>query len=153
MPDLRMPDLNKCEFAGNLTRDPELKYLPSGRPLCEFSVAVSERFKGKDGQAKEHTTFINCTAWDQRAEWIGQKLKKGAPVLVDGKLRMESWDDKQTGQKRTILKVMAFRVQSMAWDDAAGGNRSGGINRQEGYQNRPAPRPIEEPIPEDDIPF
>ena len=142
MSDLKMPDLNKVLLAGRLTRDPELTYIASGTALCKMGLAVSRRYKTRDGEQKEETLFINVTAWDKQAEYLGENLKKGRPVLVEGSLKMDQWEDKTTGQKRTSIEVRAQRVHILDWDDR-GGSRPAA----------PAPRPIEEPVPEDDIPF
>lgn len=141
MADLRMPDLNKVFLAGNLTRDPELKYIPSGTAVCKLGIAVSRKYRTKDGELREETSFINVEAWAKTAEYCGENLKKGAPIVVEGRLKMDSWEDKTSGQKRTAIKVSADRIQQLSWEDRGG--RSGA----------PAPRPIEEPVPEDDIPF
>ena len=141
MSDLRMPDLNKVFLAGRLTRDPELSYIASGTALCKIGLAVSRRYKTRDGEQKEETLFIYVTAWDKQAEYLGENLKKGRAVLVEGSLKMDQWEDKTTGQKRTSIEVRAFRVHHLDWDDRGGKPAA------------PAPRPIEEPVPEDDIPF
>lgn len=153
MADLRMPDINKVQLAGRLTRDPELKYIASGTALCKLGMAVSKKYKTKSGEMKEDTLFINVTVWDKAAEWIAQDCKKGTAVLVDGELKMDSWEDKTTGQKRTTLEVRAFRVQQLAWADRGDQGNQGGQGGGGGYQEAPKPRVIEEPIPEDDIPF
>ena len=142
MSDLRMPDLNKVFLAGRLTRDPELRYLPSGTPLCKMGMAVSRRYRTKEGEQREDTLFINVTAWSKMAEYCGEKLRKGRPLLVEGELRGDEWEDKNTGQKRRSIEVNATRIQLLDWEDRGGapGQRS-------------EPRPIEEPLPEDDIPF
>lgn len=146
MSDLRMPDLNSVMLAGNLTRDPELRYLPSGSAVCKMGLAVSRRYRTKDGEQREDTLFINVDTWNRSAEWCGENLKKGRAVLVEGRLKSDEWEDKNTGQKRTSISVFATRVQSLSWDDRGGGSGGGG-------GGRPQPRAIEEPVPEDDIPF
>lgn len=144
MSDLRMPDLNKIVLAGRLTRDPELKYLPSGTPLCKLGIAASRKYKTKDGESREETLFINATCWRGTAEFVGENFKKGRPIVVEGSLKSDEWEDKNTGQKRTKIEIHADRVQSLDWED-----RGGGPPRSA----RPAARAIEEPVPEDDIPF
>jgi single-strand DNA-binding protein len=154
---LKMPSINKVEFSGNMTRDGELKYLPSGMAVFEFSVAVTERRKNKKtGEMIEETSFIDCAAWDKAAEWLAKDTKKGSPVIVDGKFKTDTWEDKSTGQKRSKLKVTAFRVQTLAWEDDGGrpgAHSSGGGQQGGGYSEAPKPRVIEEPITFDDIPF
>ena len=158
MADLRVPDLNKVIIAGRLTRDPELKYVSSGRAVCHVSIANSQHFKGKDGERRESTTFVDVTLWDKQAEWVGERLKKGRPVLVEGRLKSDSWDDKTTGQKRSKLEISGQRLTPLDWDDdgrggGGGGGGYGGDRPAQAQQAPPAPRHIEEPIPEDDIPF
>lgn len=150
MSDLRLPDLNKVTLAGRLTRDPELKYTGAGVAYCKLGLAVSRFYKTRDGERKEETLFVTVTAWDKAAEFIGERLKKGRPVLVEGRLTSNEWEDKQTGQKRTSIEVRAERIQQLDWDE----NRSGGAGATASAgAGRPQPRVIEEPIPEDDVPF
>lgn len=151
MSNVRVPDLNHVIIAGRLTRDPELKYLTSGRAVCEFSVANTQYFKGKDGERRESTSFVNVTCWDKYAEYVGEKIKKGRPVIVEGRLKSDTWEDKSTGQKRSRLFITASRVTALDWDDDQGGDSSGGYRKER--DDRPKPREIEEPIADDDIPF
>jgi single-strand DNA-binding protein len=143
MSDLRMPDVNRVILCGRLTRDPELRYLTSGTAVCKMGLAVSRFTKSRDGERREETMFINVEAWEKLAEYCGQYLKKGRPVWVEGRLRSNDWEDKNTGQKRTSIEVRAERMQALDWDESSGG----------AAPSRPAPREIEEPVPEDDIPF
>jgi len=143
MSDLRVPDLNQVFLAGRLTRDPELRYTQSNRAVCKMGLAVSRFYRTKDGERKEETLFINVTAWDRQAEFCNERLAKGRPVLVEGNLRSNEWEDRNTGQKRTSIEVNARRIQQLDWDER-------GAPRGE---PKPEPRPIEEPIPEDDVPF
>ena len=146
MSDLRMPDLNKVFLAGRLTRDPELKYLPQGTAVCKLGLAVSRFYKGKDGEKKEDTLFIDVTVWEKTAEYCGERLRKGRPVLVDGRLKSNDWEDKTTGQKRTKIEVQGLSIRELDWEDRSGGGGAASAAK-------PAPREIEEPIPEDDVPF
>ena len=143
MSDLRMPDLNKVFLAGRLTRDPELRYTSSNVALCKLGLAVSRHYRSRDGEKREDTVFLNVTVWDKSAEFCGENLRKGRPVLVEGRLNMNEWEDRDTGQKRRVIEVTALRVQQLDWADRPGGAPA----------PAPEPRPIEEPIPEDDIPF
>ena len=149
MSDFRMPDVNKVILAGRLTRDPELRYLPSGMAVCKLGLAVSRFYKSKDGEKREETMFINVTTWGKTAEYTNEYLRKGRPVLVEGQLRSNDFEDK-SGQKRSVIEVNAERVQQLDWGDKAGGSPSGG-----GGGGKPQPRTIEEPMPpaDDDIPF
>lgn len=108
-----MASVNKVILIGNLTRDPEIKYIPSGTAVCEFSIAINETWKDKSGVKKESVTFVNVKAWGKPAEFVGEYLRKGASVFIDGKLTVESWDDKATGQKRQKMLVTAERVQGL----------------------------------------
>lgn len=150
MSDLRLPDLNKVIIAGRLTRDPELRYTANNQAICRFGLANSRYFKKKDGSRGEDTVFVDVSVWDKQAEYVGERLKKGRPVLVEGRLRSDQWDDKSTGQKRTKIEVVAIRVVPLDWED---GGAPSGPGSGSGYGNAPSPRVIEEPIPEDDIPF
>ncbi len=152
MSDLRMPDINKVMLAGRLTRDPELRYTPAGLALCKLGIASTRYFKGRDGERKEDTLFVDVTVWDKMAEYCGQNLRKGRAVLVEGRLKMDSWEDKASGQKRTKLDIQAMRVQELDWADRGGAPQGGGSSGPR--SSGPEPRVIEEPIPaEDDIPF
>lgn len=141
MSDLRMPDLNRVFLAGRLTRDPELRYLPSGTAVCKMGLAVSRQFKTKEGERREETLFINVTTWGPSAEFCGERLRKGRPIVVEGRLKSDEWEDKNTGQKRSTIEVTAERVQQLDWSE----------DRESAP--KPQPRAIEEPVPEDDIPF
>ena len=101
-----MASVNKVFIMGNLTRDVELKSLDSGSPLAEFGVAMNEKYKDK-----ESVTFVDITVWGSLAENCSKYLSKGSPVFVEGKLNMDSWEDKTSGQKRTKLKVTGLNVQ------------------------------------------
>jgi single-strand DNA-binding protein len=144
MSDFRMPDLNKVFLAGRLTRDPELRYTPSNMAVCKMGLAVSRFYKTKDGEKKEDTLFINVTAWGKTAEYCNEYLRKGRPLLVEGQLRSNEYEDK-SGQKRTGFEIFAERVQQLDWGDRPGGAQG----------SKPEPRVIEEPMPaaEEDIPF
>lgn len=154
MSDLRVPDLNRVFIAGRLTRDPELKYVGgSNTAICRLGIANTRFYKDKNsGERREDTTFVDVTVWGPQAEFVGERLRKGRPVLVEGSLRTNEWEDQATGQKRSKMIVNAQRVTPLDWDDSGG-------PRPQARQDVPAgesthgPREIEEPIPEDDIPF
>ncbi len=153
MPDLRMPEINRVYLAGRLTRDPELRYTPQGSAVCRMSLAVSRYFKGRDGERKEDTLFIDVTVWEKTAEYCGQRLRQGNPILVEGRLKSDSWEDKSTGQKRTKIEVQALRVQELAWSTE---RPAQGAAAAEARAAQPAGQPPveEEPVAsEDDIPF
>ena len=96
---------NKVTLMGNLTRDVEMRTTPSGQSVANFSLAVSRSWKGQDGQTQEQTSFINCIAWGKAGEIIAQYVKKGDALLVSGRLDQRSWDDKESGQKRSTIEV------------------------------------------------
>lgn len=103
--------LNKAIIIGNLTRDPEMRALPSGIQVCSFSVATNSVWKDKEGNKKEAVEFHNVVVFGRQAETAGQYLKKGQSVLVEGRMQTRSWDDKTTGQKKYRTEIVADRVQ------------------------------------------
>lgn len=138
-----MPNFNKVIIAGHLTRDPEVKYLNSGSAICNFSVAVSEKWKDKtSGEMKESVAFIDCDAWGKTAEIIGQHFQKGKAILVEGRLKQENWDDKETGKKRSKLKVTVDSFQFLG-----GGKGEGGGQSQGDYQKADADVPAGDEVP------
>ncbi len=106
-----MANANKVILIGNITRDLELRYIPGGQAVVEFSIAVNQRFKDKAGQSQEKTDFIPIVAWGKQAELIKQYLGKGSSVYVEGRLQQDSWEDKNDGTKKSKLKVVAQHVQ------------------------------------------
>ena len=118
---------------GNLTRDPEVRYLPSGQAVCDLGVAINERVK-KGTEWVEEPTFLDVTLWEKTAETAGQYLRKGSQVLIEGRLRQETWNDKNTGDKRSKLKIIGDRMVMLGSrpDGAGGAPRSPG-----GYEGAP----------------
>lgn len=107
-----MASFNRVILMGNLTRDPEVKYIPSGSAVAEIGLAVNRSwFDKQSNQRKEEVTFVDVTLWGRDAEVAGEYLAKGRPVLIEGRLALDQWDDKATGQKRSKLKVVAERMQ------------------------------------------
>ena len=104
-------NLNKVQLAGRLTRDPEIRYTHSGVAVADIGIAVSRFFKNDQGETKEETDFIEATAFGRTAETIQKHLRKGGSIYVEGRLKLEQWDDKQTGAKRSKLKVVAESMQ------------------------------------------
>jgi single-strand DNA-binding protein len=100
-----MASFNTVIIAGNITRAPELRYTPTGAAVCEIGIAVNRQWKNAAGEKMEKVTFVDCTAWAGTAETIHKHLGKGDPILIDGRLDMETWDDKKTGEKRQKLCV------------------------------------------------
>jgi single-strand DNA-binding protein len=103
-------NLNTVMLAGHLTRDPQLRSLPQDKTVVSFSLAINRRFKGADGEIKEDSTFVDCEAWGRTAELVGQYLQKGSGCYVEGRLKLDAWEDKE-GAKRSRLKVVADSVQ------------------------------------------
>lgn len=141
-----MADLNKVFLIGRLTHDPELRYTPSGAAVSDLRLATSRVYNTKDGERREDTLFIDVTVWNRQAENCCQYLRKGRPVHIEGFLKMDSWDDKATGEKRTKLKVEADRVQFLdsRRDDAGGG---GAPAHDDGYAPPAAREPRRGPAP------
>lgn len=119
-----MADLNKVFLMGRLTFDPELRYTPSGAAVTDLRMATSRTWTGKDGDRKEETLFIDVTVWDRQAENCCQYLRKGSGVHIEGALKMDTWDDKTTGEKRSKIRVSADRVQFL--DRRSDGGGGGG---------------------------
>ena len=105
-----MPSLNKVILVGNLTKDPELRFIPSGQAVANLRLATNRRWKASNGDWKEETCFVGIVVWGKSAEACGEYLKKGSPVLVEGRLQNRSWDG-EDGQKRSLIEVVAERIQ------------------------------------------
>ena len=156
-----MASFNKVILAGNLTRDPELRYTPKGTAIAKFGLAVSRKWTGEDGQKREDVVFVDVDAFDKKAELIGQYFRKGSPILIEGRLKLDQWDDKQTGQKRSRLGVI---LESLSFLDS--GNRDAAAGDGAPAPSAPAARParpaatapaaepgMDEPPQGDDVPF
>jgi len=128
--------INRVILAGNLTRDPELRNLPSGMAVCELGLAINDRIK-RNGEWVEQTTFVDVTLWGKTAETANQYLRKGRPVMIEGGLRLDTWETKE-GEKRSKLKVVADRMHFLdaRRDDAAG---TGEPRQPASSYSRPAP--------------
>ncbi|OGX16314.1 MAG: single-stranded DNA-binding protein [Omnitrophica WOR_2 bacterium RBG_13_41_10] len=105
-----MANFNKVLLMGNLTKDPELRYTPSGTAVVNLRLAVNSKFRDRNQEMKEETCFVTVVVWDKQAESCNQYLHKGSPVFIEGKLQSRSWED-NTGQKRNVIEVRADRVQ------------------------------------------
>jgi single-strand DNA-binding protein len=152
-----MASFNKVILVGNLTRDPELRYTPKGMAIAKLGLAVNRVWRTETGENKEEVTFIDIDAFGKQAETIGQYLKKGRPLLVEGRLRLDQWDDKQTGQKRSRLGVV---LESFQFLDSGNRGESGGEAPRRAVPAAAAPvAPAAAPEPEspepeqDDVPF
>ena len=148
--------LNKVLLMGNLTRDPEVKYLPSGTSVCDLGLAVNERYKdSQSGEWKEKATFIDVTVWGRSAENAGKYLSKGRPVLIEGRLQLDQWDGPQ-GEKRSKLKVVAESVQFLSGGRSEGGSYDSSAEAPERPSSSAAPSAPAQAAPmddEEDLPF
>ena len=144
-----MANLNKVLLLGNVTRDPEVRYTPKGSAVCDLGVAVNRAYTTDSGEKREEVTFVDVTLWGRTAEVASEYLKKGRPVFIEGRLQMDTWDDKQTGQKRTRLRVVADNMQLLG-GRPPGGAEPPGDSRQTSAP--PKKSPSSEPD-EDEIPF
>lgn len=151
-----MASFNKVILVGNLTRDPELRYTPKGTAIAKIGLAVNRVWTTETGEKKEEVTFVDVDMFGRTAENVAQYMRKGSPLLVEGRLRLDQWDDKQTGQKRSRLGVVAEVVQFLG---SPRGSEGGGAPAP--ARPRPAAAPVAEPPPaeaesppsEDDVPF
>src|SRR6266481_5070533 len=119
-----MANLNKVYLMGNLTRDPEIRYTPKGTAVADAGIAINRIYKGEDGEKKEDVTFVDITFWGRQAEIAQEYLRKGRPVFIEGRLQLDTWDDRQTGQKRSRLRVIAENLQMLGSRDRAEGTPS-----------------------------
>lgn len=163
-----MADVNLVVLVGRLTRDPEVRYTPSGTAIAQLGLAIGRKYKDQSGQLKEDTTFVDVDVFGRQAETAGQYLAKGRTVLIEGRLQLDQWEDKNSGQKRSKLKVVGNRVQFLggpgegggrsgggggggARSGARGGGGGGARGREQGNDAPPEDANLD--IPEDDIPF
>lgn len=163
-----MASFNKVVLLGNLTRDPQLKYLPSQTPVVDFGLAMNRKFKTQAGEQRDETTFVDCTAFGRTAEIINQYVRKGNMLFIEGRLRYETWEDKQGGGKRSKLSVHVENVQLMPRSGGPGGGGeppgaapsysedqrpAGGNRAAPPAQQASPPFNEEQTFQEDDIPF
>jgi single-strand DNA-binding protein len=153
-----MANFNKVILAGNLTRDPEMRYTPKGTAIAKFTLAVNRTWKTETGETQTEATFVDVDAFGRQAEVIGQYLKKGNPFLVEGRLRLDQWEDKNTHQKVSKLKVVlesfSFLGSGRPPEGGAAGQPS--TTRTAAAPASPAPEPAEPEAPpaeQDDVPF
>lgn len=147
--------VNKVILLGNLGKDPEVKYTPSGTPVAKLTIATNERFKDKEGQWQDRTEWHNVVLWQRLAEIAGEYLKKGSKVYIEGKLQTRSWDDKQTNQKRYMTEVVANDLVLLS--GRGDGEHTRGAAAGNNFDQRvPEPEPASAtstPISDEDIPF
>ena len=131
-----MANLNKVILIGNLTRDPELRYTPQGSAICDMGLAINRQYTTNDGVKKEEVCFVDITAWGRQAETCNRFIKKGSQIFVEGRLKLDSWQDKETGKNRSKLNVVAERIQFLS---GSGAGRQ--PDEAEGEQQQPHQKP------------
>jgi single-strand DNA-binding protein len=131
-----MPSLNKVLLMGNLTRDPELRVTPKGTPICQFSLAINRQFKMESGESREEVIYVDIEAWGKQGETIAKYCTKGKPLYVEGRLKLDQWDDKKTGEKRSRMKVVLEQFQFL------GDTKSGGA-KPDAAKDDPSKSPYE----------
>jgi single-strand DNA-binding protein len=148
-----MANFNKVILAGNLTRDPELRYTPKGTAVARITLAINRTYGGGEGgEKKEEVSFVDVDVWGRQAEVISQYMKKGRPLLVEGRLKQDTWEDKNTKQKQSKLKVV---LESFSFLDSGNRGSDGGppAPRSPSAAVPPAEPPDSEPPQDDDVPF
>ncbi len=161
-----MAYLNRVLLIGTLTRDPELRVTPKGTAICSFGLAVNRQYRDESGTARDETTFVDIEAWGKQGELVSKYLTKGSPCMVEGRLRLDAWEDKNSGQKRSKLKVVLDNVQFLSRAPGGGGGGApagemGGDSVSDDRPSAPPPRSASRPAPapesapglEDDVPF
>lgn len=144
-----MASVNKVILIGNLTRDPEVRYTPKGTAVSDIALACNRVRTGDDGNRIEEVTYVDVTLWGRQAELSGQYLSKGRPVYIEGRLQLDTWDDKNTGQKRSRLRVVGEVMQFLGGGQGGGGNQGGGNQGGGNYQqNRPQQQAPQEQAPQ-----
>lgn len=146
-----MANLNRVMLMGNLTRDPEMRYLPNNMPVAAFGLAINRKWKNKDGQQQEETTFVDCEAFGRVAEIVNEYVRKGSPLYVEGRLKLDQWQDKE-GQNRSKLKVVVENIQLLGGKPATGQMQSQHESQQK-FQQKFQQQPQEQGGQYDDVPF
>jgi len=148
-----MASYNRVILVGNVTRDPELRYIPSGTAVTELGLAVNDRRKNSEGEWVDETTFVDVTLWARQAEVASEYLSKGSPVLIEGRLKLDTWET--DGQKRSKLKVVGSRMQLLGTRGAGGGGRPGAQQQASSQYSQPDDAPAYDApeTPDNDIPF
>ncbi len=154
-----MASYNKVILMGNLTRDPELRQSQSGMAICRFSIAVNRSFTGQDGNLRDEICYIDIDCFGRTAENISKYFSKGKPILVEGRLRQDSWEDKETNKTRTKIVVVLERFEFVGGnrdnssDDGAGASSGGASYKRTSPSTRPATAERVEDLEDDDVPF
>ena len=153
-----MASLNRVMLIGNLTRDPELRYIPNGSAVTSFTIAMNRVYKLQTGEKKEEVSFVRVVVWGRLAEVCNDYLKKGRPVFVEGRLQSRSWDDKNSGEKRSTLEVIAKNIQFLGQSGSApgGAGSRGGDSAEMAVASDMPEIQLEEPAGkggEEEVPF
>ena len=149
-----MASFNKVILLGNLTRDPEVRYTPKGSAVADLGIAVNRQYTLENGEKREEVTFVDVTFWGRTAEVAGEYLKKGRPVFIEGRLQLDTWDDKQSGQKRSKLKVIGETMQMLGSRGGAADTGDEGDRPARSAKPTAVPKPPGPSEPDDDeIPF
>ena len=152
-----MASLNKVMLIGNVTRDPEVKYTPKGSAVADLGLAINRTYTNQSGEKVEEVTYVDVELWGRLAEIAGEYAKKGRPIFIEGRLRIDSWEDKQSGQKRNRLKVVGEGLQLLGSRPGGQGGAVGADFEGEAPASRPSPPAPTRPAPsepaDDDIPF
>jgi len=154
-----MASFNKVILLGNLTRDPEVRYTPKGSAVCDLGLAVNRQYTLDSGEKREEVTYVDVVLWARLAEIAGEYLKKGRPVFIEGRLQLDTWDDKQSGQKRSKLRVIGETMQLLGSRPPGTGaaSESGEQDRQSPPAAKSAAPPPKSGAPaepdDDEIPF
>jgi len=160
-----MASFNQVILIGNLTRDPELRVTPKGTALCTFGLAVNRSYKDESGNTREEVSFFDIEAWGKNAENISKYLTKGRPLFVQGRLKMDTWDDKTTGQKRSKIKIVLEGFQFIGSREGGAQSAAPAPSGDEGIdqtsapparppvRNAPPPPPAAQGNIEEDVPF
>ena len=143
-----MANVNKVILIGNLTRDPEVRYTPKGTAVTELGLAVNRTYSTDGGEKREETTFVDITLWGRTAELAGQYLNKGRPVYIEGRLQLDTWQDKTSGQQRSKLKVVGDTMQFLGGRGEGGSGGGGGGAPQQ--QSAPPQQQADSPPPENE---
>jgi single-strand DNA-binding protein len=143
-----MASYNRVILMGNLTRDPELRYIPSGTAVTDIGLAINDKRKNANGEWIEEVTFVDVTLWGRTAEVAGEYLSKGSPVFIDGRLKLDEWQDKDSGQKRSRFKVVCDRMQLIG---AKGQGGQGGGGPRPAARQQGSSSPYSQPSPPDEF--
>jgi single-strand DNA-binding protein len=140
-----MPSLNKVLLMGNLTRDPELRVTPKGTPICQFSLAINRQFKMESGESREEVIYVDIEAWGKQGETISKYCTKGKPLFVEGRLRLDQWEDKNTKEKRSRMKVVLENFQFLGDSRGGGGGAGASASAEPGVDQTASPEKYSPP--------